>query len=410
MWKVLRRHQGLEDTDAPHAQPSTVPISGGEGQPGYVRPVTDAQGNRLTRFEINARSIANHSSTPQAAPHPDDALTAPHGDWVYAKLLRHAKHENALLRRKAYLMLLELFDQKQVHAINALHADGMAVMVDSLSDSDEEVRELACVALQAVVHTTRGQDVAFRTDVFGAFLKAVDDDSPVVVAEALKLCYQCHMAINDGAATARLIQLGCVPKYVDKIGSPDDLVCANALSALGRVFDIKEAFITVNDNKALGPITKALRTRKDPSILVEAAEVVSKLAFFSSGKRAAVHEHSVEPVLALLGHEDAVVRTAATGALVALTISEDGKSQALAAGAVDKLRALFADESERDVLVNAVKTTCNLAEHPIARAQLADVVPRLESIKRDADDDLGALGKSAERAVAMIKWQPGDVY
>uniref|UniRef100_A0A7S1QQC5 Condensin complex subunit 1 C-terminal domain-containing protein n=1 Tax=Neobodo designis TaxID=312471 RepID=A0A7S1QQC5_NEODS len=420
MWKVLRRQQGLDDapsTDPTDAAPSSsgggssgpVPISR-DGGPGYVAPITGAQAARLTRFQINQRTLALHNSQPQVAPAPDDALTTPHGNWVYDKLLRHASHENPVLRRKAYSMLLELFAQKADHAVNSLHGGSMATMVASLKDEDEDVRGLACMALQAVIKTPRGQEVAFAGQHFEAFLSVLDDDSPAVVAEGLRLCHACHMAVNDGAATERLIALGAVPKYVDKISSPDDDVCAMALAALGRVFDVKEAFIVVNDNRALRPITKVLATREDPTALVEAAEVVSKVAFFLAGKRAAVHERTVESVIPLAAHPDPVVRTAATGALVALTISEDGKLQAISADVVPKLKELFASEGERDVLANAVKTVCNVSEHPIARQQLADLVPQLKEIGEMAEESHGSLQTSVQRAIAMIQWTPGDVY
>lgn len=419
MWKVLRRHQGLDAAgsgDASSAPGATfdVPICGIDGATeGYVVPTTAAQAARLSRFHINARALALHNSTPQAAPAPADSLTTPYGDWVYGKLMQHATHENPVLRKKAHWMLLELFAQKNEHAVASMNHNAMNVMINSLKDPEEDVRGLACMALQVIVHTARGQELLFEGAHFPALLAVLDDEAPHVVAEGLRLCTQCHMAINDGAATERLVQAGCVPKYVSKVGSPDDDVCCAALSALAKTVDVKEAFIAVNDHHALPAVTKCLRGRTDPAVLVVAAEVVSKLAFFSAGKRAAVNERTVEAILAHVSHDDAVVRTAATGALVALTISEAGKRQAIDAGAVDRLVLLLDGEGERDVLVNAVQTVCNLSEDPRARQQLAGLVPRLQAISEAAqgsDETLVSLRKAVDRAIALIRWRPGDVY
>jgi hypothetical protein len=415
MWKVLRRHQGLqEDEDAATrvAANANVSIAGDNGSAaGYMPPSTAAQAARLDRFTINQRSIAQHGSKPQAAEAPADVLTAPYGNWVYGKILVHATHENVVLRRRAYSMLLELFAQRTEHAVNSLNAGAMKTMVESLKDADEDVRGLACMALQTLARTPRGQEIAFEEDHFPAFLAVLDDESPAVVAEGLRLCYACHLATNEGVGTQKLIQLGCIQRYVEKVGSPDEDVCATALTALGRVFDVKEAFIVVNDEHAIKAVTKALKTRRDTTILVEAAEVVSKAAFYSAGKRAAVLEHTVEAILPLITHDDAVMRTAATGAVVALTISEDGKLQAIGAGIVERLMELLQTEEERDVLANAVKTVCNISEHPLARQQLVSLVPRLQQVASIASaDDHGALKSSVERAIAMIMWKPGDVY
>ena len=56
---------------------------------------------------------------------------------LYDKVLQHATHDNVVLRRRAYSMLLELFAQRGEHAISSLNAGAMGVMVKSLTDEDE---------------------------------------------------------------------------------------------------------------------------------------------------------------------------------------------------------------------------------------------------------------------------------
>jgi hypothetical protein len=389
MWSVLRRYQNLEGGAAADAA---------------------AAGGGPDAFGTNQRTLALHGCRADPAPQDAAALTVPYGALVHEKLLRHMAHDAVQMRRKALMTMLELYQQKQEHAVSSLHAGAVQVYVGLLPDEDEDVRAMACMALQNVAVLPLGQAQILGGKHIPAFLAAVDDASDVVAAEALRLCAALHQAHNECAATTELVRRGAVARYVARAASEDDEVCATALTALGKAFDVKESFIEVLDCHGLRPLTAAVSTRQDPVAIIEASECISKLAFYTAGKRAAITEKTVIPIIELLTHAATAVRTAASGALVALTISEAGKLQAIDADVVGKLRASLDAEVERDILVNEIKVVCNISEHPVARQQLAALIPRLQEIEQLAAEEHPTLVSNAQRAIAMVRWAPGDVY
>lgn len=395
MWSVLRRYQGVEYDEGTRGRAATV-----------------ARRHNIDPLVVNQRSIALHECRPNPKAQDPSVLAAPYGDNVYDKLMRHLRHESVSMRRKALLFLLELYTQKQEHVVASLRESVVTILCSSLRDEDEEVRANACAALQFVAQQPNGQNAILADpECLEVFLQTIEDASTIVVAEALRLCCAMHSAYNDCAGTKALVKRGAIAKYVARASSPEDEVAASAFAAITKTFDVKEAYIELLDNGGLEPMTQAVNSRTDPVVLVEALECIGKMAFYSAGKRAAVHQHTVRPVIQLVAHEDVAIRTAASGALVALTISEQGKLEAIGEGnVVTTLLQAVRVENERDVLVNEIKTLCNVSEHPVARLQLFEIIPRLEEIAQAANDQdpHGSLMMSIQRAIAMIRWKPGD--
>ena len=400
MWQVLRRFQG-EEYDA-----------SGDGS----LPASATCESMAERVSLSQRTIALHETKPYVD-HERKVLklTAPYGTMIYDKIVRYLKHEQVAMRQRALEMLLELYTQKPEHVTRSLDDGMLPAVVAAMGDAEEDVRAQACVAVQMIAQQEKGQValLASADAFFPTFMKAIEDPSTRVVGEALTLMQSLHAASNSGACTSLLISLGLIPLLVRKIRSPVDSVCAAALTSLGAVFDIKEAFILVLDNGGMEAVTEALAQRQQQAILVEAAECAGKLAFYAAGKRAAVRCRTCAAVIPLLSHSDVAVRLACSGALVALSISEAGKLQCIESKVVSALHAALLKEEERDVLTNLVKTASNISEHPIARLQLHESVPRiqqvLEAAKADAENN-GGLLRSAQRAIDMIHWQPGESY
>lgn len=397
MWKVLRRYQGepykREDVLLPDPANNYHPNTSAAADP----------------VAYNIRCIVQHECKPQPKPQDPMNLTTPHGRLVYQKLITNVTHEVVTMRRRALAMLLELYIQKGEHVVLSLqHADTVRTLVDkALVDPDDEVRTQTCIALEAIAQQPVGLTAILSGGFLPKIVAAIDDTCNDVVMEALRVLCATHAVHNDYAGTIALIRLGCIEKYVKKSRDADDAVSCMAFAAMSKVFDVKEAFIAVLENGGIEAVTAALRDRRDSLVLVEACEVAGKLAYYSAGKRAAVQHETVKAVLPLVSHEDVAVRTAAAGALVALTIVENGKLQAIDAGVVNVLHTAVDSEVERDVLQSVAKTMCNVAEHPVARLQLHACIPRLEELASVAKD-FPMLQNAVNKAIACIRWRPGD--
>lgn len=399
MWQVLRRYQGEEY--GPHAATPALSPDTPEGQRAALR--------QRDRVGVSLRTIAQHECRPHPTPQDPRVLTTPYGDLVYGKLVRSMAAPEVLTRRRALAMLLELYALKAEHVGASLAAGTTAALTARLQDEDDDVRAAACEALGFIAQQPKGQEDILRGGHLAAFLAAVDDPSSAVVAEALRLLCSVHAAHNECACTRGLMALGSIPKYVACASSTDLDVACVAFAALGKVFDVKEAFIEALDTGAMPAITAALDERSDPLLIIEASECAGKLAFYSAGKRAAVRHETCKALAKHLRHLEPAVRTAVSGALVAVTISESGKLLAIDSDVVPQLMDALAAEDERDVLVNQVKILCNLSEHPYARQLLSRVVPRLNELAAVGSGH-APLVESVQRALAMIRWQPGDAY
>lgn len=397
MWQVLRRQQGeyYERED-----PVKVPPALQSGS-SYTRPVS--------KLDIAQRTIAMHETKPYAAPQDPLVLTAPYGNVVYDKIVRNLSHESVVLRRQAVQMLLDLYLLKGEHVVESLRANILDTLLSRLSvDPDDDMRTQCCIALEFIVKQPKGQEVVLSrgTQVLQRFVDAMEDQCSDVVVESLRLLASTHAAYNEHEATRRLVQLGVIPRYVKKALERDDSVCCAACGALSKVFDIKEAYIQCIQCEGVEAITKALRRNDEPMILVEASEVVSKVAIHGLGLARCTQLKTVASLLPHLRHENVAVRTSTTAAVAQLVVQADGKYLAVESGIVPALTAAIEIEDERDVLMNLVQTIRLVSENPEVRSLMRGITQRLRDIVSMAEA-YPPLQLATQRALESIEWKPG---
>jgi hypothetical protein len=184
-----------------------------------------------------------------------------------------------------------------------------------------------------------------------------------------------------------------------------DEVKAEALKALAKVYNVKEAFIQVLDSQAM-PVLTQLLANTSRNVLQGAAENIALLCFYSAGKRAAVaNPETTQQLITLMSHEDTQVRIAVSAALMGITVDNAGKELLISNGGIEQILDCVHNEINDTVLINVIKTICNISENPAARPPLMDCVLRLQSIKEDKGANV-ALVNTATRALEMITWKP----
>ena len=109
------------------------------------------------------------------------------------------------------------------------------------------------------------------------------------------------------------------------------------------------------------------------------------------------------------------VATAATAALMSLTIDNDCKAEAVRNGALRALVPLLHDAQMKDhkegldhanstLTQNVTKIVSNLAEHPLGRSKLRQsALMELLPLQKTAEP---LLSKNAQIAVQKVTWQP----
>eukprot|EP00996_Jenningsia_fusiforme_P000634 NODE_1572_length_1489_cov_40.668750_g1418_i0.p1 GENE.NODE_1572_length_1489_cov_40.668750_g1418_i0~~NODE_1572_length_1489_cov_40.668750_g1418_i0.p1 ORF type:complete len:380 (-),score=76.19 NODE_1572_length_1489_cov_40.668750_g1418_i0:220-1359(-) len=379
MWEVLRRQQGEEYEAAP---PTKGDIS------------------------ENLRHIARFECKPNVKPFNPHDLTEPYEARLFPKIVSNLTCEDSILRRKAARAMVEYFGQRSEHIVSAIEANAIPALVSALRDQDVAVRVDACVALTRIVQTPKGQQ-AILSDGWVPSLKAAVHDEPEVAVQALRLLTAMDSSWNSSAGTDALIKAGCIELYIEQARTSVYEVKVEALCALEKVTNVKEAFVRVLSTGAMSVLTDLLKGLPDP-VVQHAAENIALLCFFSAGKRAAVEDPAT--TIALIDHmlhPNTALRCAVTSALMGITVDNNGKELMLAHHGVDRLAEALGQEGDAAVLTNLLKTTCNVSENPGARAALAAALPSLEQIvtEHEAAGRMSVVN-SARRAIDGIRWTP----
>eukprot|EP01012_Entosiphon_sulcatum_P027205 TRINITY_DN3278_c0_g1_i1.p1 TRINITY_DN3278_c0_g1~~TRINITY_DN3278_c0_g1_i1.p1 ORF type:complete len:379 (-),score=66.85 TRINITY_DN3278_c0_g1_i1:15-1151(-) len=334
-----------------------------------------------------------------------NALTEPYLNRVYSKLVANLMSPELILRKKAVVALIDYFGQKREHVASAIRSGAIPALVKTLHDENTEVRVNSCVALRAIVEHPTGQKQVLDSKLEGELKQACDDPQSEVVVEALRLLAAMDAHWNDSAGTLALINAGCIPMYIRKAKTGVDVVKAEALRALSKVYSVKEAFIKVLDAEAM-PVLSSLLTNRSSAVLEHAANNIALLCFYSAGKRAAVREPAtMRELITLLASPNAEVRAATSSAIMAITIDNDGKEQALQFGGVAQFEHRLREEHDEVVIVTVLKCICNVSENPQARVAMQGFVPRIKEILA-APGSSERLQNAARRAVSAITWKP----
>eukprot|EP01006_Ploeotia_vitrea_P032797 TRINITY_DN64981_c0_g1_i2.p1 TRINITY_DN64981_c0_g1~~TRINITY_DN64981_c0_g1_i2.p1 ORF type:complete len:372 (+),score=51.90 TRINITY_DN64981_c0_g1_i2:112-1116(+) len=318
-------------------------------------------------------------------PKPQDPqmLPEPYGAGLYPKLVSTLTSSDLVLRRKAVSAMLHYFAQKQDHVTSVIDKNGITALLQTLCDDDVEVRINSCIALRYIVEQPKGQQRILEQNLQAKLKDAVYDTQPEVVVEALRVLAAMDAHWNDRAGTKALISVKCIPLYIQQARDGTTPVKTEALKALNKVYNVKEAFNEVLENDAMEMLASLLY-KQEAQVVQQAAENIAELCFYSAGKRAAV-------------------KNAATTERI--TIDNNGKEQCLGCNGVETLMDCIENESNSNVLANCMKAICNLSEHPIARTRLHGAVHRLREIEGEKGVDQ-RLVTSAKRAIELITWQP----
>ena len=222
MWSVLRRQQG-EDYELP----------------------APTRGN----YTENLNHIARFESKPNAVPHDPHLLTEPYEARVYTKLINHLGSKDLILRQKAVKALILQFGQKIDHVARAVEEGVVPALIQALKDEDQVVRVDACIAMAKVVQHPTGQE-GILSQHFDINLKQAVYDVPCVAVEALKTLQAMDSHWNDRAGTKALIscpcrEMPCIELYIKMAHEGNDDVKAEALKALTKVYNVKEAYLKV---------------------------------------------------------------------------------------------------------------------------------------------------------------------
>ena len=298
---------------------------------------------------------------------------------------------------------MSAFGNKHEHVVRAVQYDVVEALVDRLSDSCTTARALAGKCLMHIVSTELGLQNVLTKGFETRILNASEDKEASVAVEALTCLASMDHSIGGASGTEALIAAGCIPKYIAQAKAGPAAVTERALCALRKVLGVKEAFIAVLDQGGMDALASLLSSTQH-GVLEQACETAAQLCFFSAGKRAAVSLGMLGSLKPLMSSSSTIVRRGATAAVMAVSLDNEGKKQALETGIVKLLTQLVREETDGQTTMNILKIVTNCAEAPVARTELLPIVGFLKTLSESTNQ---ALAKAAHAAAHKVEWKPG---
>jgi hypothetical protein len=361
----------------------------------------------------------------RAGPFGTDDLGLAFGQRAHPKVVKQVVAEDDALRRKALAHVCE-----QLRYARETAAFLPAGVVPALNQSaehkeDAETRRLASAALARLSLEGNGRQHMLMDGSSASvpvLLRLVLDAEAAVRANSLTavLALGKH---DDGAA--QLIAGGAVKllleRCTDETGGVDGAeLLAAVLAALETCMMHSEAGLA--EAIELGGVsTIANLLAQSPSMEVSehACYCLAALTVGSTEKKAAMAAGCFTTLLTLITRlhgasdesyvMDERVATAATAALMVITVETECKAEATRAGAVKALAPLLRalpqlGPANCTLTANVCKCMANLAEHPHGRKQLKAAA--LRDLEPLVDSQEPLVQKCAAIAVQKVTWQP----
>lgn len=290
-----------------------------------------------------------------------------------------------------------------VNAVQAVEAGVVEALAKLVRHADGVVRERATRALVLLMVNATARLRTVECGVLAVFKAVLQDtlrDVRVNMFEALLNL----VAVAEGAGA--LVEAGYVPVLVDKAATDEEGdVQQLALRVLAKCLDAPEGkgLAAALEGGATMRVCVALLDDGVAAVRASAARCIALLAFADEGKKQAIEAGAVAPLVGLTEDPDASARAEAAGALMLIVVDNKGKEALLEAGLAG-LVGLLQDENVVCRL-NSMRAIAAVAAHPKARSQLREleVLAYLTAIREDGNT---LLRRAADSAIAACEWTP----
>eukprot|EP00742_Colponemidia_sp_Colp-10_P001767 GILJ01001890.1.p1 GENE.GILJ01001890.1~~GILJ01001890.1.p1 ORF type:complete len:384 (+),score=46.20 GILJ01001890.1:50-1153(+) len=365
------------------------------------RLVTRMQGPTLSASSPAIKTgqlIASHEAKDNPEPqHPSD-VTYAYGDRQFPKLVTQLSTEDRVLRYKVVSCIAELFE-KEENIQGAIKAGLTKPLSLLLKDDDSAVRERVSKAFVNMCKIGMGRADMVAREVMLRYPQLwLDPDVAVRLHAFTALKLFTHTI--DGIKT--LVRLDLVGKVVGQaVHESTSSVLAVILDVIHNALRERSALLSC---LAAGAVVKmnSLLTSEDPEIRHKAAKNLYLLSLSVEGKAEAIQNGVVAELLGLLKDTDAEVRASASGALASLTIAIEAKRQVVESEMLSLVTSLLNDSYDQ-VVLNIVQLIGNVAENSTGRQTLGSLVPQISNLTQSSHQN---IQKAANNTLTILKWKP----
>jgi hypothetical protein len=341
------------------------------------------------------------------------------------KLVHQIAGSDLEVRQNALAVICEEF-QNPFSISGCADEGAIKVLAQMVTDPDFTTRVRATKALSLAALDAKGLSAILHDDVIPLVLKGISDSADAVRGNV----YQFLQAVSkspDGVnacvisgVTQALV--GALIKETDHSLKPfllrsiynlssseEGLIGAISSKAVESCIDLLRKTV---ENAKIGKTTKGAiapdYSSFEPSVVIEAAKTLGFMCFDGRAKIVALNHAAIAQLIGILKlkkHWTSDIRCSITVALMAITITDNGKIQIFEENGVDNIINLLYDDS-KVVILNTLKIISNIAIYPKNREILLHhptCVAKLENLSNVAD---GFVSKHAKVALKAVNWTP----
>lgn len=338
--------------------------------------------------------------------------TLAHGNRMLPRLERELKDTDLITVQRALMALCDVL--RNPAQIKQALEEGIAKnLVGLLGHDDDTVRTKATEAMLHFSGHAIGRTLIIRQDLVTPLSSMFTDNNDAVRFNVQRGLERVSSSI-DGSEL--LVSLGLVPKLLEALTREREVdIQSTILMTLASTMRVNTESLL-----EIGAMSVFVSLLNSASIGIRrnAAQNIMALSFPLEGKKQACSVGAIEPLVTMLqqrpptaphsdGEEWQSAVAAAAGALMSITVTTQGKKQAISNGVIRALPALLEGADER-VVLNGIKLITTMAEDPAGRSQLLALVPKLTALKEYQGNRLDhmAVPRNAQTAIDTIVWKP----
>jgi hypothetical protein len=345
----------------------------------------------------------SHETKGDSVPKDESTIVEAFGNRKCPKLIEQVMSDDPTTRQNALAVLCD--EMHNPLSVQGCVESGMVQVLNNYiaKSEDPETKVRASRALATAAMDANGRRSMLMMNTAREVLRGVDDPNVEVrrnVYEAL---------VNFTRGTLPNLKSVIAAKY------PTTLVQKAAIETPDvKPLVLKLLYNCIKDESGLEDALGAggtstcitLLSSDNTEVRKEAANTLCFLCFTESAKQEAITNDAVGILCGLLTDQSWEVISAAAGALMAITTTDEGKRAFVPAEGAEAIMSLLAYNESRSVRLNVLKVICNVAVHPKVRKQMREdprVLPALEDFELGQDT---LVAKHACIAMAAVLWEP----
>ncbi|KAI5057239.1 hypothetical protein GOP47_0027254 [Adiantum capillus-veneris] len=358
--------------------------------------------NEYSNWFNNSHQIVRHQSRPCVRPQALTAVTCAFGNLMAPKLVRCLEDPNLCVRQKALLWVVELVATPHGR-YQCIKLGLLKSLARRLDEQDMYIKQQVALAAG---HLAGMQDACVEMSKLGMIKRllkmiASTDDS---LREA-SLTAVLNASFNE---TVRLELVHAEPTipFIMKIAK--DILCERCATLCLQILQRclaggtdKVAITRLLSVEAIPHLMALLKTSNE-ELQAASMRLLGLLSMHSDGKCQAQKVLGVEALLQFLHKENVELQTAATSALMSLTVNVEAKKDFIDGNGVPAI-VPFIDCSSKILSFNTFQLATNIAENPVGRLQLQNQIRKVQSLMDTPHSEIQK--KFAETTLQQLRFK-----